>query len=155
MTVQMLIIVEMRDRYALAECLQAYAERVGPLLCKTQGLQAAYLAGEEGESILAIVTLFWTNREAAVAWLNSGGDGKLHLLPFDGLKDQEGKYVLESHVVTYVPSATVLHLLRQSRSADRAMPKSFLGIGGVVHSRSVVVTAKVNGGGAASKKDVT
>jgi hypothetical protein len=41
MTVQMLIIVEMRDRYALAECLQAYTERVGPLLGKTQGLHAA------------------------------------------------------------------------------------------------------------------
>jgi len=61
----------MRDRYALAECLQAYTERVGPLLGKTQGLHAAYLAGEEGESTLAIVTLFWTTREAAVAWLNA------------------------------------------------------------------------------------
>ena len=77
MTVQMLIIVEMRDRYALAECLQAYTERVGPLLGKTQGLHAAYLAGEEGESTLAIVTLFWTNREAAVAWLHCGGDKTL------------------------------------------------------------------------------
>ena len=68
MFVQMLVIVEMRDRYALAECLEAYTERVGPLLGKTQGLHAAYLAGEEGESTLAIVTLFWTNREAAIAW---------------------------------------------------------------------------------------
>ena len=58
----------------LAECLQAYTERVGPLLGKTQGLNAAYLAGEEGESTLAIVSLFSTNREAAVAWLNGGGD---------------------------------------------------------------------------------
>jgi heme-degrading monooxygenase HmoA len=77
MIVQMLVIVEMRDRYALAECLEAYTERVGPLLGKTQGLHAAYLAGEEGESTLAIVTLFWTNREAAIAWLNSGGDKTL------------------------------------------------------------------------------
>jgi heme-degrading monooxygenase HmoA len=72
MIVQMLI-AEMRDRYALAECLQAYTERVGPLLTKAPGLHAAYLAGEEGESTLAIVTLVWTNREASVAWLNSGG----------------------------------------------------------------------------------
>jgi hypothetical protein len=77
MTIQMLLIVEMRDRYALAECLQANTEHVGPLLGKTQGLCAAYLAGEEGESTLAIVTLFWTNREAAVAWLYSGGDNVL------------------------------------------------------------------------------
>ena len=50
---------------------------MGPLLGETLGLHAAYLAGEEGESTLAIVTLFWTNREAAVAWLNGGGDKTL------------------------------------------------------------------------------
>ena len=72
MIVQMLI-AEMRDRYALAECLEAYAENIAPLLAKAPGLQAAYLAGEEGESLLAIVTLWWTSREAAVAWLNGGG----------------------------------------------------------------------------------
>ena len=72
MIVQMLI-AELRDRYALAECLQAYTERIGPLLSKAQGLHAAYLAGEEGDSLLAIVTLVWTSREAAVVWLNSGG----------------------------------------------------------------------------------
>ena len=72
MIVQMLI-AELRDRYALAECLQAYTERIGPLLSKAQGLHAAYLAGEEGDSTLAIVTLMWTSREAAVAWLNGGG----------------------------------------------------------------------------------
>src|SRR5213594_2190879 len=72
MTVQMLI-AELRDRYALAECLQAYTERVGPLLAKAPGLQAAYLAGEEGDSTLAIVTLVWTSREAAVSWLGAGG----------------------------------------------------------------------------------
>lgn len=39
-------------------------------------------------------------------------DGKLHLLPFDALIDRRGNYVLAHHVVTYSPSATVLHLLR-------------------------------------------
>jgi len=72
MYVEMLI-AEMRDRYALAECLEAYAENIAPLLAKAPGLQAAYLAGEEGESLLAIVTLVWTSREAAVVWLNGGG----------------------------------------------------------------------------------
>jgi len=54
MIVQMLI-AERRDRYALAECLETYTEKIGPLLAKAQGLHAAYLAGEEGESLLAIV----------------------------------------------------------------------------------------------------
>jgi CHAT domain-containing protein len=60
-------------------------------------------------------------------------DGKLNLLPFDALRDFRGRYLLESHVVTYAPSATVLFLLRESRSAERATRK-FLGVGGVVYS---------------------
>jgi CHAT domain-containing protein len=62
-------------------------------------------------------------------------DGKLHLLPFDGLTDTKGKYVLESRVVTYAPSATVLDLLRKARPTDPAK-MSFLGIGGVSYSDS-------------------
>jgi CHAT domain-containing protein len=60
-------------------------------------------------------------------------DGKLNLLPFDALRDLEGRYVLESHTVTYAPSATVLHLLRESRFSDRAT-RDFLGVGGVIYS---------------------
>jgi CHAT domain-containing protein len=60
-------------------------------------------------------------------------DGKLNLLPFDALRDSEGRFVLESHVVTYAPSATVLYLLRRSRPAHLAM-RSFLGVGGVAYS---------------------
>ena len=77
MIVQMLI-AELRDRYALAECLQAYTEHVVPLLAKAQGLRAAYLAAEEGESLLAIVTLVWTSREASVAWLHGGAHRTLY-----------------------------------------------------------------------------
>ncbi len=64
-------------------------------------------------------------------------DGVLHLLPFDGLKDPQGRYVLESYVVTYAPSATVLHLLRASRPSEQAT-KSFLGVGDVVYSGAVL-----------------
>ncbi|MEP7274614.1 MAG: BlaI/MecI/CopY family transcriptional regulator, partial [Acidobacteriota bacterium] len=62
-------------------------------------------------------------------------DGKLNLLPFDALRDSEGRFVLESHVVTYAPSATVLYLLRESRPAHLAT-RSFLGVGGVAYSGS-------------------
>ncbi len=64
-------------------------------------------------------------------------DGKLNLVPFDALRDSEGRFVLESHVVTYAPSATVLYLLRESRSSIPAM-RRFLGVGGVVYSSSTV-----------------
>ena len=37
-------------------------------------------------------------------------DGKLHLLPFAALADN-GQYVLASHLVSVVPSGTVLHIL--------------------------------------------
>src|SRR5262249_34232170 len=33
-------------------------------------------------------------------------DGELNLLPFDALIDEDGRYVLETRVVTYAPSAT-------------------------------------------------
>jgi CHAT domain-containing protein len=69
-------------------------------------------------------------------------DGKLHLLPFDSLRDHEGHYVLTAHVVTYAPSATVLYLLRTSHSAHHAtLP--FLGVGDVPYQRtSALETAK-------------
>jgi tetratricopeptide (TPR) repeat protein len=71
-------------------------------------------------------------------------DGKLHLVPFDGLVDQNGKYVLESHIVTYAPSATVLHLLRRSHSTDK-LAMSFLGVGDVIYPRSKALTADASG----------
>ena len=60
-------------------------------------------------------------------------DGALHLLPLDGLKDPQGRYVLESYVVTYASSATVLNLLRASGLSEQATT-NLLGVGDVVYS---------------------
>src|SRR5947209_4074459 len=76
MLVQMLI-AEMRNREAFAECAEAYVQKIHPLLQKAPGLQQAYLAGEEGESLLAIVTLMWASRDAATVWFNSGNHRRL------------------------------------------------------------------------------
>jgi CHAT domain-containing protein len=57
-------------------------------------------------------------------------DGQLNLVPFDALVDGGGHYVLEAHVVTYAPSATVLRLIEQARTTS-ANPITFLGVGGV------------------------
>ena len=76
MLVQMLI-AEMRSREAFAKCAAAYVEHVVPQLEKTEGLQHAYFAGEEGESLLAIVTLMWTSRDAATIWFNNGNHRRL------------------------------------------------------------------------------
>jgi CHAT domain-containing protein len=72
-------------------------------------------------------------------------DGKLHLLPFDGLKDEKGKYVLESRIVTYAPSATVFTLLRKAPRSDRS-DMAFLGVGGVRYSGSVGPARSANEG---------
>ena len=58
-------------------------------------------------------------------------DGILHLLPFDALQDANGTYVLESSVITYAPSATVLQLLRLRRRTRPTLP--FLGVGDVAY----------------------
>ncbi len=57
-------------------------------------------------------------------------DGKLNLLPFDSLQDSQGRYVLNSYVVTYAPSATVLHTIRTSPVAH-APSLTLLGVGDV------------------------
>ena len=64
-------------------------------------------------------------------------DGKLNILPFDALRNLEGKYLLEWHVVTYAPSATVLYLLRNHRSSE-GTTRNFLGVGGVAYSSLVL-----------------
>lgn len=69
-------------------------------------------------------------------------DGILHLLPFDALQSPTGKYVLETSVVTYAPSATVLRLLRQQRRGQPTLP--FLGVGDVIYDAMAASKATVS-----------
>ena len=59
-------------------------------------------------------------------------DGMLNLLPFEALRDGRGDYLLKSRVVSYVPSGTILDVLRRERKNVRA-PRPFLGIGDVTY----------------------
>lgn len=54
-------------------------------------------------------------------------DGQLGFIPFDALIDDDGKYVLQSHTVSWVPSATVLALLRSERQPGG--PMTLLAVG--------------------------
>ncbi len=54
-------------------------------------------------------------------------DGKLNDVPFDALMDPSGRYVAESHVISVVPSAAVLYVLRHETRA--AAKYAFLGVG--------------------------
>lgn len=68
-------------------------------------------------------------------------DGSLNLLPFDTLRDSDGKYLLHSHIVSYAPSSTVLYVLRtELRHNTPSLP--FLGVGDVTYSSAHQLTAK-------------
>jgi CHAT domain-containing protein len=60
-------------------------------------------------------------------------DHSLYLLPFESLIDQKEKTVLESHTVSYVQSATVLHLLRTLPLAKNNQSKMLLALGDAIY----------------------
>jgi len=57
-------------------------------------------------------------------------DGALNLLPFEALRDSQGQYLLKSRVISYVPSGTILDVLRRARKNESAA-SPFLGVGDV------------------------
>jgi CHAT domain-containing protein len=59
-------------------------------------------------------------------------DGILHLLPFEAFEDDRGQYLLKSHTVSYVPSGTILDMLRRSQKHEPA-PKPLLAVGDVAY----------------------
>lgn len=61
-------------------------------------------------------------------------DGRLDLVPFDALVDDGGKYVIESHTVTYAPSATGFFLLNEQARRPRSFSHTLLAIGGVSYA---------------------
>jgi CHAT domain-containing protein len=58
-------------------------------------------------------------------------DGSLHLVPFDALVDSGGKYVVQSHSITYAPSATGFFLLTTQERRSRTFSHTLLAVGGV------------------------
>ena len=54
-------------------------------------------------------------------------DDQLGFIPFDALIDHDGNYVLQSHTISGVPSATVLALLRSTRQSGG--PATLLAVG--------------------------
>jgi CHAT domain-containing protein/tetratricopeptide (TPR) repeat protein len=59
-------------------------------------------------------------------------DGALNTLPFEALRDYQGEYLLKSRVISYVPSGTILDVLRRARKNESAA-NPFLGIGDVAY----------------------
>jgi CHAT domain-containing protein len=63
-------------------------------------------------------------------------DGQLHLLPFDALVDEAGKYVARTHTVTYAPSASAWRLLDSKPTTEPE--RILLGLGGVPYNDQLI-----------------
>lgn len=61
-------------------------------------------------------------------------DGRLHLLPFDALVDDRSRYLVYSHTITYVPSATATYLVNWT--PQLAAQRGFLGVGGIPYDQT-------------------
>jgi CHAT domain-containing protein len=66
-------------------------------------------------------------------------DGRLHLLPFDALVDGAGRYLVETHTITYSPSATSYYLLAERRQRGLGLDHALLAVGGVPYNRVSLV----------------
>lgn len=79
-------------------------------------------------------------------------DGRLHLLPFDALPDENGRYVVHSHTITYAPSATSMYLMNADRRLRQSRRYPLLAVGGVSYdqrpdvSKLAVTAGYVRGG---------
>src|SRR6266567_4276982 len=60
-------------------------------------------------------------------------DGKLNLLPFEALRDDQGEYLLKSRVINYVPSGTILDMLRRNTEKQQPAPRPLLAVGDVAY----------------------
>lgn len=91
--------------------LESPAQRYRALLSKEK--TSPEIARDLFTKLLSVVPEYKTKRSVLLV-----PDGKLSLLPFGALMDGD-KYVIADHVVSTVPSSTVLHLIRR-----RALAKS-------------------------------
>ena len=73
-------------------------------------------------------------------------DAGLHLVPFEGLEDGSGRYVVETHTVVYEPSATSWFLLAQEGRRPHAFKHALLAVGGVPYSPQVLMQASLTRG---------
>jgi len=99
-----------------------------------------------GKELFALLLQPVIGNESRTRRLTIVPDGILHRLPFDALTDEQGTYVLETHVITYAPSATVLYLLRSSRPSNQ-VAMNFLVVGDVVYSRPAALASNANRAG--------
>ena len=126
---------------------QAIENLVGAFLTKIKAKQrAAVEAGQLYEALLKNIAETRKERWIIVP------DGKLHLLPFDALRDKTGQYLVNLHTITYAPSATSMYLMNHNPPMQHAQKHSLLAVGGISYtqkpevSKLAVSTGYVRGG---------
>jgi CHAT domain-containing protein len=70
-------------------------------------------------------------------------DGALNLLPFEALRDNASEYLLKSRVISYVPSGTILDVLRRARKNESGA-RPFLGVGDVAYQNQGGVDSRIS-----------
>jgi CHAT domain-containing protein len=77
-------------------------------------------------------------------------DGQLHLLPFDALPDDSGRYLVQTKVVSYAGSASSLELLR-ANARRRPASGGFLGVGAVPYDSAAMKNISATRGAESQK----
>jgi CHAT domain-containing protein len=120
-------IVHLKGMAEIEPLIAAYLEAVKakmPALAEARGLYDA------------LIRPVW--EVAAARTLVIVRDGRLHLVPFDGLRGPSGRYVAEGKTVLYSPSATTFYLLMQEKQRPRTAHRTLLAVGGIPYSRSPI-----------------
>ncbi len=71
------------------------------------------------------------------------GDGILQFLPFEALRTSDGKFTLDSRIISYTPSATTFRVLRRARTPSLSRP--LLAIGDVEYKDRNIPTKQTRG----------
>jgi CHAT domain-containing protein len=124
----------------------ASSERINKLVVTyLKAVRAKQAAREEGRQLYDILlrpVAGFADKETLVIV----PDGPLHLVPFEGLVDDSGRYVVETHTVIYEPSATGFYLLAQDRRRSHTFAHDFLGVGGIPYDPTELKQASLTRG---------
>jgi len=69
-------------------------------------------------------------------------DGILNLLPFEALQDDSGQYLVKSRTISYIPSGTILDMLRRIEMPERAK-KPLLAVGDVAYENQGGIAKRI------------
>jgi tetratricopeptide (TPR) repeat protein len=127
-------IVKLPGKRMIAGLVSAYLSEV----------KAKHSAHEEGrhlfDALLDQIPEVGTKKQLLII-----PDGQLHLIPFDGLIDREGQFLVLSRTIAYSHSASSFFLLR-TRSKQKFVTPTILAVGGVPYDGSNLQAAAVTRG---------